>query len=80
MTEARRIGVKIDETIFDDTLQFTHKFFVDRLDALREARGIGGAALTVGYASWTFDIAQRPAFDELRQAMAKFVIQRQEPD
>lgn len=80
MTEARRIGVKIDEAIFDETLQFTHKFFVDRLDALREGRGIGGAALTVGYAAWTFDLAKRPTFDELRQAMAKFVIQRQEQD
>lgn len=80
MSEARRIGIAIDEAVFDATLEFTRKHFADRTAAMREGLGIGGAALTVGYAAWTFDIAKHSPSDELRQAMAMFVVQRQERD
>ncbi len=80
MSEAKRIGIAIDEAVFDATLEFTRKHFADRIGAMREGRGIGGAALTVGYAAWTFDIAKHTPSDELRQAMAMFVVQRQERD
>lgn len=80
MSEAKRIGIAIDETVFEATLEFTRKHFADRAGAMREGRGIGGAALTVGYAAWTFDIAKHSPSDELRQAMAMFVVQRQERD
>jgi N-acyl-D-amino-acid deacylase len=80
MSEAKRIGIVIDETVFAATLEFTRKHFADRTAAMREGRGIGGAALTVGYAAWTFDIAKHSPSDELRQAMAMFVVQRQERD
>ncbi|MFM9961690.1 MAG: prenyltransferase/squalene oxidase repeat-containing protein [Planctomycetaceae bacterium] len=80
MSEAKRIGIAIDQTVFDATLEFTRKHFADRTAAMREGRGIGGAALTVGYAAWTFEIAKHSPSDELRQAMAMFVVQRQERD
>jgi N-acyl-D-amino-acid deacylase len=80
MSEAKRIGIAIDEDVFDATLEFTRKHFADRTGAMREGRGIGGAALTVGYAAWTFDIAKHAPSDELRRAMAMFVVQRQEWD
>ena len=80
MSEAKRIGIAIDEVVFDATVEFTRKHFADRTAAMREGRGIGGAALTVGYAAWTFDIAKHSPSDELRQAMAMFVVQRQERD
>ena len=80
MSEAKRIGIAIDEAVFDATVEFTRKHFADRTAAMREGRGIGGAALTVGYAAWTFDIAKHSPSDELRQAMAMFVVQRQERD
>lgn len=80
MSEAKKIGIAIDVSVFDATFEFTRKHFADRTAVMREGRGIGGAALTVGYAAWTFDIAQHSPSDELRQAMAMFVVQRQERD
>lgn len=80
MSEAKRIGVPIDQSVFDATLEFTRKHFADRTAAMRSGRGIGGAALTVGYAAWTFEIAKHSPSDELRRAMALFVVQRQEND
>ncbi len=80
MREARRIGLKVDEVLFDDTLKFVQRYFMDRLDALSEGRGIPGRAFMVGYGAWAFELADVKMPQELRNAMAQYVIWRQESD
>ena len=80
MREARRIGLKVDETLFGDTQTFVRRYFSDRVDALEEGKGIPGRAFMVGYGAWAFELADVEMPHDLRRAMAQYVIRRQESD
>ncbi|HLQ45479.1 MAG TPA: prenyltransferase/squalene oxidase repeat-containing protein, partial [Planctomycetaceae bacterium] len=80
MREARRMGLKVDEELFDDTVKFVRRYFEGRLDELEQGRGIPGRAFMVGYGAWAFELSEVNMPHDLRRAMAQYVIWRQEPD
>ena len=80
MREVRRIGLTIDEPLFDDTVKFVRSYFSRHTDEMKQGRGIPGRAFMVGYGAWSFELADVELPDDLRAAMAQYVIQRQEPD
>src|SRR5438093_11822948 len=70
MREARRIGLKVDEVLFDDTVKFVRRYFEGRLEELEQGRGIPGRAFMVGYGAWAFEWADVNMPHDLRRAMA----------
>ena len=80
MRAARRIGLKVDEPLFADTVQFVRSYFSRQADEMKQGRGIPGRAFMVGYGAWSFELADVELPDELRAAMSQYVIQRQESD
>jgi N-acyl-D-amino-acid deacylase len=72
-------GFEVEEATYNATADFTEKFFAARVDKLREGRGIGGQAATVGYGLWTLDIAQHEP-DDTSAAMIEFLLKNQRDD
>lgn len=80
LREARRIGIKIDEPLFANTVKFVRDHFEQQADEMRSGNGVPGRALAVAYGAWSFELADVPAPDSLRRAMAMYVVWRQETD
>ena len=80
MREVRRIGLTIDEPLFNDTVQFVRSYFHQRIGEMEQGRGIPGRAFMVGYGAWAFELAGVDMPDDIRAAMSQYVIQRQESD
>ncbi len=80
LREARRIGIQINEPLFADTVKFVREHFEQRTDEMRSGNGIPGLALAVAYGAWSFELADVPAPESLRRAMAMYVVWRQESD
>lgn len=76
---ARDHGVLIDQTLLSVQAAFTHASFRDDLDDLRQGRGIGGRAMTVGYGLWALRLADAPA-DETTEAMVTYLLKMQHDD
>lgn len=55
---------------------FVRESFAKRTDELRAGEGIGGKALTIGYALWTLRLAGQPA-DDLTDAMVAYLLKTQ---
>lgn len=70
--------VPIDQGQFAAQLKFTEKSFSKRLERLREGTGIGGEAMTVVYALWTFAVADS-ASNETTTAMVEYLLKSQLP-
>jgi N-acyl-D-amino-acid deacylase len=79
MVSAKTGGGSSDETLLQEQADFTLESFQDKLDAMREGRGVGGAAMTVGYALWAVDLAGRKP-DATTEAMAAFLLKTQQND
>jgi N-acyl-D-amino-acid deacylase len=79
MRELRDAGIAGDEEVFAGAAEFTQKFFAARVDKLRDGRGIGGQAATVGYGLWTLDIAEAKP-DDTTEAMVEFLLKTQRDD
>ncbi len=79
VVEARRAGLEVNEELLARQAQFTRESFHDRLDSLREGKGIGGAAMTVSYGLWALDLAGNAA-DESTEAMVEFLLRTQRDD
>jgi acetyl esterase/lipase len=77
MSASREAGLTVDEDIFQQQLKHTRNFFEDRMKNLRSGDGIGGRAMTVGYAGWTLEIAENQP-DELSSAMLTYFLKKQE--
>ena len=80
MREARRIGLKIDEPLFGQTAEIVRSYFARHADERSLGQGIPGQAFMVAYGAWSFELADMELPIELRDVMAKFVIQKQESD
>lgn len=80
MREARRIGLKIDEPLFGQTAEIVRSYFARHADEMSLGQGIPGQAFMVAYGAWSFELADMELPIELRDVMAKFVIQKQESD
>ncbi|MGH7134283.1 MAG: hypothetical protein ACREHD_01000, partial [Pirellulales bacterium] len=76
---ARDHGVSIDQTLLPAQTAFTHASFHDDLDDLRQGRGIGGRAMTVGYGLWALRLTDTPA-DETTEAMVTYLLKVQHDD
>jgi N-acyl-D-aspartate/D-glutamate deacylase len=79
MGMAGEYGLGHDEELLQATADFSHDSFRERLTPLREGRGIGGAAMTVAYGLWAFDLAAREP-DAVTEAMVTYLLKTQRPD
>ena len=79
MATALEHGFEVDQPLLQEQDQFTRDSFLERIKGLREGRGIGGAAMTVGYGLWALDVAG-VARDETTDAMVSYLLQTQRDD
>ncbi|GAC1473596.1 MAG: hypothetical protein NVSMB9_22500 [Isosphaeraceae bacterium] len=77
MVEARDRGLEGDEALLQEQADFTFESFQGKVPAMRKGEGIGGGAMTVGYALWALDLAGRKP-DETIDAMVAFLLKTQE--
>jgi N-acyl-D-amino-acid deacylase len=85
--EGDRLSRKADaiDDVMDEQAAFIRDSFKDKLASMREGKGVGGGAMTVGYALWAFDLARCRLgcvvqADETIQAMLEFLKKTQQPD
>ncbi len=76
---ARDAGVEVDGKLLEAQADFTNKSFHDLVEPMREGKGVGGRALTVGYGLWALGIAGRPA-SETTEAMVTYLLKTQQED
>lgn len=79
LVTARERGFALDEAWLRDQAAFTHESFAGRIEEMREGRGVGGESMNVAYALWMLALADHPR-DETTEAMATFLLVRQEED
>jgi N-acyl-D-aspartate/D-glutamate deacylase len=79
MAVAGEYGLGHDEELLQATADFSHDSFHERITLLREGKGIGGAAMTVAYGLWAFDLAAREP-DAVTEAMVTYLLKTQRPD
>jgi N-acyl-D-amino-acid deacylase len=79
MSAARDHRFKTDGDLLQSQADFTLQSFRDRLPAIRNGEGVGGGAMTVGYALWALQIAGRGR-DTTTDALAEFLLKTQRPD
>jgi N-acyl-D-amino-acid deacylase len=79
MVTARARDLTIEADLFQAQAEFTHRSFQDRIEPMRDGKGIGGASMTVGYGLWTLDLADwKP--DETSEAMITYLLKNQDED
>jgi N-acyl-D-amino-acid deacylase len=76
MVSARQHGVKSDTELLPAQAQFTHKSFENSIAALKKGKGVGGRAMTVGYAAWALLLAESKA-DDTTEALVEYLLQTQ---
>jgi N-acyl-D-amino-acid deacylase len=74
-----RAGVATAETVLELQTEFTHAAFQRELESLRNGKGIGGRALTVGYGLAALRLVDWPA-DETTTAMVTYLVKTQTDD
>jgi N-acyl-D-amino-acid deacylase len=79
VAEARRSGIKTDEKLPGEILDFTSQSFRGKIADLRAGENIGGKGLTVGYGLWTLHLAEAPV-DDLSEAMVAYLLKTQGAD
>jgi N-acyl-D-aspartate/D-glutamate deacylase len=65
--------------LLQEQADFTLESFREKVEPMREGRGVGGGAMTVGYGLWALHLAGRSR-DEATDAMAAFLLKTQRPD
>ena len=79
MVATRDRNIAIDDELLKSQAEFTHKSFQERIEPMREGKGIGGMAMTVAYGLWTLALVDwKP--DETTEAMVTFLIKTQKDD
>jgi N-acyl-D-amino-acid deacylase len=79
MVTARDRKLPFDEKVLAEQAEFTHSSFRERIESMKEGRGVGGAAMTVGYGLWALDLAGwKP--DETTEAMVTYLLKNQQAD
>jgi N-acyl-D-amino-acid deacylase len=79
MVKARAHGVAIEKDLLNEQAEFSVDSFRDKTEEMAQGKGVGGAAMTVGYALWTLSLAgwQR---DEVADAMVSYLLKAQKED
>ena len=76
MVTARQQGITIDEDLMLAQGKFTHKSFEKSISELRKGKGVGGRAMTVGYAVWALLLADvKP--DDTTEALVAYLLKTQ---
>jgi N-acyl-D-amino-acid deacylase len=57
LATARQHGIKVDDDLMQAQAKFTHKSFENSVSELKRGKGVGGRAMTVGYAVWALRLA-----------------------
>ena len=76
LTAAHRLDLPRQSELERELVEFVRHSFENRVDELTAGEGIGGKALTVGYALWTLRLAGQPA-DDLTTAMVTYLLKTQ---
>jgi len=76
MVAAREAGLQIDQDLMKSQAEFTRKSFLNDIERLREGKGIGGRAMTVGYALWALSLAKADG-DDTTAAMVEYLFKSQ---
>jgi len=76
LTAAHRLDLPRQTALEQELVAFVRQSFENRVDELTAGEGIGGKALTVGYALWTLRLAGAPA-DDLTSAMVAYLLKTQ---
>jgi N-acyl-D-amino-acid deacylase len=79
MAIARDYNHKIDSAVFNEQFKFTQTFFDSKKDTLARGDRVGGAAATVSYGLWTYDIAKSKP-DDTTKAMVANLLKLQRDD
>ncbi len=79
MVAAQKNGQTINQKLFREQAEFTHKSFQGELSGLKAGKGVGGKAMTVGYGLWALKLADwKP--DEVTEAMVNYLLKTQNED
>lgn len=79
MVNAREAKISIDSELLQAQAEFSHQSFRERIEPMKEGRGIGGMSMTVAYGLWTLALVDwKP--DETTEAMVTFLLKNQKED
>jgi len=76
MVTARQHGIKIDDDLMQAQSKFTHKSFENSISELQKGKGVGGRAMTVGYAVWALLLADAKP-DVTTEALVAYLLKTQ---
>ena len=76
---ARDRKLEVDENLLPTQAEFTRAAFFEDLESLKQGRGIGGRAMTVGYGLWALRLAESKP-DETTEAMVTYLLKTQHDD
>jgi N-acyl-D-amino-acid deacylase len=76
MVTARAHRIKIDEELLQAQAKFTHKSFENSIAELKKGKGVGGRAMTVGYALWALTLAEGKS-DETCESLVEYLLKTQ---
>jgi N-acyl-D-amino-acid deacylase len=76
---ARKSAYSVDEDVIRPQAEFSHKSFSERIESMKEGKGIGGQAMTVAYGLWTLSLVDWSP-DETTEAMVTFLLKTQKDD
>jgi N-acyl-D-amino-acid deacylase len=79
MAQAKDADYAIDSDVFDQQLHFTKTFFVGRIEKLPAGERIEGAAATITYGLWTYEIAAAQP-DTVTDGLVKNLLSLQQED
>ncbi|SIN97154.1 N-acyl-D-amino-acid deacylase [Singulisphaera sp. GP187] len=79
MVKARAHGLAIEEDLLHEQADFSVESFREKLQEMTQGKGVGGAAMTVGYALWGLSLADWPC-DEVAEGMVAYLLKTQKQD
>ena len=79
MREASQAGIKIDEELMSDQVQFIKELFEDRLEAIAGGNSLGGRSLTAGHLLWSFELGGVEK-DNISDAFVSYFLHHQQKD
>lgn len=79
MVKARAHGVAIEEGLIQEQAEFSADSFREKAQEMRQGKGVGGAAMTVGYGLWSLSLADWPR-DDVAGSMVSYLLKTQKQD
>ncbi|AGA29800.1 amidohydrolase family protein [Singulisphaera acidiphila] len=79
MVKARAHGLAIEADLLHEQADFSVESFQEKIEEMTQGKGVGGAAMTVGYGLWGLALADWPR-DEIAEAMVSYLLKTQTQD